>query len=77
MNIEEAIKELRKDTEHPTAKYLPELMKAIQLGIEALEQRRELKDIVSLLPFRPSILDLALINQLVDKVRQLLPSETE
>ena len=37
MTIDEAIKRLREDTEHPTAKYMPDLLQAQILGIEALQ----------------------------------------
>jgi len=36
--IEEAIEKLKEDTQHPTSQYMPELLRAEQLGIEALEQ---------------------------------------
>ena len=35
--LEEAIETLRGDIEHPTAKFMPDLLKAQRLGIEALE----------------------------------------
>ena len=41
MNIDGAIKELREDREHPTADFLPKLKAAEQLGIEALERKKE------------------------------------
>ena len=44
MTLEEAIKELKQDTEHPTADYLPKLKKAQQLGIEALERIKEFRE---------------------------------
>ena len=77
MNIEEAIKEL-KDTLDARRSYLTIAeKKAIQLGIEALERGLELRDIAYLLPFRPGTLDLARINEVIDKIRKPLPSEEE
>ncbi len=38
MKIDEAIKILTEDTQHPTAGFMPELKKAEKLGIEALKR---------------------------------------
>ncbi len=38
MTIDEAIKILTEDTQHPTAGFMPELKEAEKLGIEALKQ---------------------------------------
>lgn len=43
MKLDEAIKVLKEDTEHPTARFLPDLLKAEQLGIEALERIRAIR----------------------------------
>jgi len=52
MTLDEAIKILRQDTEHPTAQFMPDLLKAEKLGIEALERLKEArKGGISLSPF--------------------------
>ncbi len=43
MTLPEAIERLREDIQHPTAKFMPDLLKAEQLGIEALERLRDLR----------------------------------
>lgn len=52
--LDEAIKELKKDTEHPTAHFMPDLLKAQQLGIEALELIERKRKTNSLLEWLPS-----------------------
>lgn len=48
MTIDEVIKELREDREHPTADFMPKLKAADQLGIEGLERLKELRGLVGI-----------------------------
>jgi len=41
MTLEEAIEILTKDTQHPTAGFMPDLVEAEKLGIAALKAWRE------------------------------------
>lgn len=52
--IDEAIKELREDREHPTADYTPKLKAAEQLGIEALERERFMREYSGITELLPS-----------------------
>ena len=61
--LEEAVKELKKGIEHPTAGFMPDLQRAERLGIEALQRLQQLRHYSDL-----NIRDLTL---------KPLPSETE